>query len=116
MGCPSEVKLGGNLTFSICCHDPDTGVRTDADALPAYDVHEDDTDASMGSGTMLKYTDALGAAALGFYRETLACTAANGYQVDSTYTILIGATVDADPGGITYGFKVTGPVAKYVEL
>ena len=45
------------------------------------------------------------AATTGFYTETIACTAANGFEVGKTYTIYIEATVDSDKGGICYSFK-----------
>ena len=41
MGCPASCQLGDNLVFSICTHDPDTGVLTDADSAPAYRIYED---------------------------------------------------------------------------
>ena len=40
MGCPSQVELGQTLVFSCTTHDPDTGVLTDADAVPSYRVYE----------------------------------------------------------------------------
>jgi len=107
MGCPSEVEIGDNLTFSITTHDPDTGVLTDADAVPDYWVYEDETGVSINANTpdadvMAKLDDAH---TTGFYSETLACTAGNGYENGKTYTVYIEATVDSDRGGISYGFK-----------
>ena len=101
MGCPSEVYIGDNLTFSICTHDPDTGVLTDASSTLYY-VYEDETAADILTGTLAKLDDA---ATTGFYTETIACTAANGFEVGKTYTIYIEATVDGDKGGICYSFK-----------
>lgn len=102
MGCPSEVLIGDNLVFSIACHDPDTGVLTDADSLPSYRIYEDETATPILTGTMAKLDDAN---TTGFYTELIACTSANGFENVKTYTIYITATVDADTGGITYGFK-----------
>ena len=107
MGCPSEVDIGDNLTFSITTHDPDTGVVTDADAVPDYWVYEDETGVSINASTpladvMAKLDDAH---TTGFYAETLACTTANGYEAGKTYTIYIEATVDSDKGAISYAFK-----------
>ena len=102
MGCPSSVEIGDNLVFSICTHDPDTGVLTDADSAPAYRVYEDETATAILTGTMATLdagnTD-------GFYTELIACTTANGFEDGKTYTIYISATVDSDTGGICYGFK-----------
>jgi len=101
MGCPTEVYLEDNLTFSICTHDPDTGVLTDASSTLYY-VYEDETAADILTGSLAKLDDA---ATTGFYTETIACTAANGFAVGKTYTIYIEATVDSDKGGICYEFK-----------
>lgn len=112
MGCPTEVKIGDNLVFSVTTHDPDTGVVTDAGAAPDYRVYEDVTGTAILSGTMSKLDDAN---TTGFYTALLACTAANGFENGKTYTIYIEATVDSDKGAISYGFKaytvVTIPAA-----
>lgn len=102
MGCPATVEIGKNLVFSICTHDPDTGVLTDADDAPAYRVYEDETATAILTGTMAKLDDTN---TTGFYTEIIACTAANGFEHEKTYTIYIAATVDSDTGGICYSFK-----------
>jgi len=107
MGCPTEVEIGDSLVFSICTHDPDTGVLTDADAVPDYWVYEDETGVSINASTpladvMAKLDDAH---TTGFYTESITCSAANGYENGKSYTIYIEATVDGDKGGICYGFK-----------
>jgi len=101
MGCPAEVIISKNLTFSITTHDPDTGVVTDADSAPTYRVYEDETSTAITNGTMTKLDDAN---TTGFYSEQLSCTADNGYEANKTYTIYIEATVDSDKGAISYGF------------
>jgi len=106
MGCQSEVQLGNNLTFSICTHDPDTGVLTDADAVPTYRVYEDETGTAILSGVMAKLDDAN---TTGFYSEQIACTTANGFERSKTYSVYISAIVDGDTGGICYGFLVEEP-------
>src|SRR3990172_3338955 len=102
MGCPSEVILGDSAVFSICTHDPDTGVLTDADSAPAYRVYEDETGTAILTGTMTKLDDSN---TTGFYTEQIACTAANGFENAKSYTIYIQATVDSDTGGIAYAFS-----------
>ena len=102
MGCQTEVVLGDNLTFTITCHDPDTGILTDADAAPAYRVYEDETATAILTGTMAKLDDAN---TTGFYSEQIACTAANGFEQAKSYNIYITATVDSDQGGISFGFR-----------
>lgn len=101
MGCQSEVMLGDNLTFSVCTHDPDTGELTDADAAPIYRVYEDEAAAPILTGAMAALD---GANTTGFYSEQIACTTANGFEADKTYTVYIQATVGGDTGGICYGF------------
>lgn len=107
MGCQAEVDIGDNLVFSICTHDPDTGVLTDADAAPTYRLYEDETSTPILTGTMAKLDDGN---TTGFYTETVACTAANGFEDGRSYTIYIQATVDGDTGGICYGFRAMTPV------
>ena len=102
MGCQSEVVIGDNLVFSICTHDPDTGVLTDAQAVPDYWVYEDEDDTEILSGTMAKFDNKTG-----HYTELIACTVGSGFQNGKTYTIFINATVDGDTGGISFGFKAT---------
>jgi len=98
MGCPASVEIGDNLVFSITTHDPDTGVLTDADAVPAYRIYEDETATPILTGNMSKLDDA---GTTGFYTEIIACTAGNGFENGKTYTVYIKATVDSDTGGIS---------------
>lgn len=99
MGCPTEVEIGKNLVFSICTHDPDTGVLTDADAVPDWWLYEDENNVEILSGTMAKFDSMTG-----HYTELVACTAGNGFEHGKNYTIFINATVDTDKGGISYNF------------
>lgn len=109
MGCQTSVDIEDDLTFSVCTHDPDTGVLTDADALPIYRVYEDETAIAILTGTMAKLDDAN---TTGFYTELIACTAANGFEDGKSYTVYIEATVDSDTGGISYGFKAVTVASK----
>ena len=104
MGCQSDVAIGQNLVFSICTHDPDTGVLTDADAVPAYRIYEDETAVPILTGNMAKLDDVN---TTGFYTELIACTTANGFEANKSYTVYITATVDSDTGGIAYAFRVS---------
>jgi len=107
MGCQSEVEIGAYLTFSVCTHDPDTGVLTDADAAPTYRIYEDETGTSILDGSMAILDNAN---TTGFYTERVQCSAANGFEDDKSYTIYIEATVDSDTGGICYAFRVKNNV------
>ena len=100
MGCPSLVLLGNNVTFTIVCHDADTGERTDASAV-TYKVYEEDSEDEILTGSMSKHDSETG-----FYLKKIAATAANGFEHGKTYTILIEATVDSVNGGISYAFQV----------
>jgi len=104
MGCQSEVDVGDNLVFSITTHDPDTGVLTDADTDPTYRIYEDETMVPILTGTMVQLDNVN---TTGFYTELIACTVANGFENGRSYTVYIEATVDADTGGICYGFRAT---------
>jgi hypothetical protein len=103
MGSQTEVELESNLTFSVTTHDPDTGILTDADAVPAYRIYEDETAVPILTGDMAILD---GVNTTGFYTELIACTTANGFEVNKSYTIYIEATVDGDKGGIAYNFRV----------
>lgn len=103
MGCQTTVSLGDNLTFSITCHDPDTGVLTDASSDPIWRLYENEVTTPILTGTMAKLDDAN---TTGFYTELVACTAANGFETGKSYTIYIEATVDSDTGGISFAFVV----------
>lgn len=103
MGCSTKVLLEDDLTFGICCHDPTTGVLTDADSAPLFRVYEDEDSVPIGGGHMAKLDDS---GTTGFYVGSLSCTQRNGYQVARSYTIYIEATVNGSTGGICYGFTV----------
>jgi hypothetical protein len=107
MGCLAEVELGANQLFGIACHDPDTGVLTNADSAPIYRVYEEETATPILTGTMTAL-DAVNTT--GFYTELFACSTGNGFEDDKGYFIYIEATVDSDTGGITFSFRVKNNV------
>ncbi len=113
MGCPSDVKIGDSVVFSITTHDPDTGVVTDADSDPSYRVYEDETGTAILTGTMAKLDDAN---TTGFYTESIACTAANGFEARKTYTIYVAAMVGGDTGAICYGVRAHSGAAEHTIL
>ena len=112
MGCPSEVVLEKNLTFSIRTHDPDTGALTAAGATPTYRIYKDGNETAIlsgdmddGSGTNNAFDEGNLTAA---YQKTVACTVANGFEAHKTYTVYMDATVDSDAGGTSHAFRVVG--------
>ena len=102
MGCQTKVALGDSVVFSICTHDPDTGVLTDTDSLPTYRVYEDEGATPVWGGNMAKLNDAK---TTGLYASTIRCTIRNGFERGKTYTVYIEAIVDGDKGGMCYAFK-----------
>ncbi len=113
MGCPTKVELGKNVVFSVTTHDPDTGVLTDADAVPPWRLYEEETATPITSGNMAKLDDAN---TTGLYSELVACTTGNGFEHGKTYTVYIEATVDSDKGGMSYAFTTERPVASGASL
>lgn len=108
MGCQAQAVIGEDLTFSVTTHDPNTGVLTDADAVPPYRIYEDETAVPILTGNMAKLDDAN---TTGFYTEQIEFTAANGFEDGKSYTVYITAAVGGDTGGISYGVQaVTVPV------
>ena len=103
MGCPSIVLIDNDLVFSVCTHDPDTSILTDASSPPIYRVYEEEVGTAILTGSMAKLDDAN---TTGFYTELVACTTANGFARGKSYTVYIEATVDGNTGGISYGFVV----------
>lgn len=102
MGCPTRVRIGDNLVFGIATHDPDTGILTDADAVPNYRIYEDENATPVKTGALAKLDDAN---TTGFYTELISCISVNGFKASRTYTIYITATVGGDTGGMCYAFR-----------
>jgi hypothetical protein len=99
--------IDDNLTFVVNTHDPTTGAATDADAVPAYRVYEDETAVAILTGNMALLdagnTD-------GFYSEQIALTAANGFEAGKSYNIYISAAVGAVTGTISHTFQMRAEV------
>ena len=111
MGCPTHVELEDNITFSITTHDPDTGILTDADAVPTYRIYEESTEVAIlngdiddGTGGTDQFDDGN---TTGFYVKTLDCTAVAGFEEGKTYSVYIEAVVGGDKGAISYAFKIS---------
>lgn len=102
MGCPSIAVIGQNLTFTIDTHEPSTGAVTDATGSPSYRIYEDETAVPILTGSLAKLDDAN---TTGFYSEQIAVTAANGFEVNKTYTIRCQALV-SETGALSFGFYV----------
>lgn len=96
------------LTFPANTHTAATGAATDADAVPAYRVYEDETGTPILTGTMA-LLDSTNTA--GFYSEQITLSAANGFEVGKCYTIYISATVASVVGTMSYTFQVEAALA-----
>ncbi len=111
MGCPSEIYLGQTFSFSITTHDPDTGIVTDADAVPTYRIYEHITEAAIlngnvDSGSGAGQSEFDDGNTVGLYAKEIAGTSGNGFEINKTYHIYVSATVDGDTGTIAYTFQV----------
>ena len=89
--------LGQTITKDFTCHNPVTGQVQDADALPTSEVFEDTTDTPILTPTVTKRVGATGN-----YRLTFTASAANGFEVDKSYNVIVAATVS----GITAKSRV----------
>ncbi len=74
-----------------------TGAAADADSTPTAAVYEDATDVAILAPTVVKRTSLTGN-----YRVPVACTAANGFEADKSYNVIVSATI----GGIAAKAKV----------
>ena len=97
--------LDDTLTFSVITTRFDTGALTDADAVPAFRVYEDETGTAILTGDMAKLDDA---GTTGFYSEQLTLSAANGFEAGKSYQIYVTAAVNSVTGGVSGGFRVSG--------
>lgn len=81
----------------------DTGVATDADAVPAYRVYEEETGTPILTGNMALLDSANTA---GLYSEQITLSAANGFEVGKSYCVHIAATVNSVAGATVREFVV----------
>lgn len=82
----------------------DTGVATDADALPTFSVYEENNETAVASGNCAKRDDGN---TVGYYYARAQCTSAAGFEVGRTYFVRVSATVNSVAGSDVVGkFKV----------
>lgn len=87
--------IDDTCTFYANSHTPSTGAAVDADAVPGYNVYEDETGTPIiAAGVMAKLDDA---GTTGFYSEQITLSAANGFEAGKSYCIRITIVV----GGVT---------------
>lgn len=100
-------KVDDLLTFPAITHRFDTGALTDADAVPAYRVYEDETGTAILTGNMAKLDDTN---TTGFYSEQITLSAANGFEKGKCYTVYITAAVNSVTGGQNHTFQIEAEV------
>ena len=100
-------KIDDYLTIPCNTHDPSDGSATDADAVPAYRVYEDETGTAILTGNMAKLDDAN---TTGFYSERIQLTAGNGLEKGKCYTIYISAAVGGVTGTMHHTFQMEAEV------
>lgn len=100
-------KIDDALTFPVNTHDASSGAATDADAVPAYRVYEDETATAILTGNMAKLDDTN---TTGFYTEQITLSAANGFEKGKCYTIYISAAVDSVTGTKSHTFQIEAEV------
>ena len=79
-------QIDDYLTFHCNTHDPDTGVATDADTVPAYRIYEDETGTPILTGSMALLDDAN---TTGFYSERIQLTTSLSRSVTARWEIKI---------------------------
>lgn len=99
-----SLDIDDLLTFTCNTHRFDSGVASDADALPAYRVYEDETAAAILTGTMALLDDPN---TVGFYSEQITLSAANGFEIGKCYTVYISATVNGVSATMHHQFRVS---------
>lgn len=95
------------LTFYAVTTKFDTGVATDADAVPSYRVYEDETGTALLNGTMALIDSGNTA---GFYSEQITLSAANGFEAGKQYVIYKAATVNSVAGASHDTFQIKAKV------
>ena len=82
-------KLGESITLDFTTHNPNTGQVQNADFLPTSGVFENATDIPILTPIV---TQRVGL--VGDYRLTFVASAANGFEVDKSYNVVVTATVN----------------------
>lgn len=100
-------KIDDLLTFPANTHAPSTGAATDADAVPAYRVYEDETATPILTGNMALLD---GTNTVGFYSEQITLSAANGFEKGKSYTVYISAAVGGVTGTMSHSFQIEAEV------
>ena len=82
------ATLGQTITKDFTTHNPVTGQVQDADVIPTSEVFEDATDIAILTPAVTKRVGSTGD-----YRLTFIASAADGFEVDKSYNVIVTATV-----------------------
>lgn len=82
------ATINETITRDFTTHNPVTGNVSDADFLPTCQVFEDATDIPILTPVVTKRVGLTGD-----YRLTFVASAANGFEVDKSYNVIVTATV-----------------------
>jgi len=96
-------EINDYLTFPSNTHRVDTGVATDADAVPSYRIYEDETGTAIITGDMAILDNAN---TTGFYSARIQLRSNDGFEKGKCYTIYIEATVDSVLGTTNHTFQI----------
>lgn len=99
----TTVYLNADYVFYVTTSQFSTGAGYDAASVPTYRVYEMETATPILTGSMALLDDSN---TVGFYSETIALTAANGFEVGKHYCVYIAATVDSVAATTTREFVV----------
>jgi hypothetical protein len=97
MGCPITSTLNQNLTFTVQSQLGD-GTHINATGNVAYSVLDSESNVLLTGNMTLLQTET------GLYSATIATSEANGFAVNSSYTINISATISGVAATKTYPF------------
>ena len=83
-----SYKLDESITLDFTTSNPITGQVQDADIIPTAQVFENTIDVPILTPAVVKR-----ATLTGDYRLTFLTSAANGFEVDKSYNVIVEATV-----------------------
>ena len=100
--CADTVYLGDTLTVYMIGKEKETNALKDADAVPTYNIYEEETGTAILTQATNELTAKLNdAGTTGLYSVQIPATTAKGFEINKTYCIYAVATVDeAATGGI----------------
>jgi hypothetical protein len=81
-------KIGDLITLDFTTHNPNTAQVQDADFIPTCQVFEDAADIPILTPLVVKRSGLTGD-----YRTTFTASAANGFEVDKSYNVIVEVTV-----------------------